>query len=38
VHAHRHTHPKGIHNAVAVRSARVVSAGASGVSNIEFSE
>ena len=34
VHAHRHTHPKGVHAAGAVMPTRVTSDGASGVSHI----
>jgi hypothetical protein len=33
VDAHRHTHPKGVHTAAAVRSTRATSGGASGVSH-----
>jgi hypothetical protein len=35
VDAHRHTHPKGVLTAVAVRPTRVASDGALGVSDLE---
>jgi hypothetical protein len=36
VHAHRHTHPKGVQIAGAVRPTRVISGGALGVFNSEL--
>ena len=38
VEAHRHTHPKGVHAAVAVRPTRVTSDGAWGVLDLEALE
>jgi hypothetical protein len=35
VEAHRHTHPKGVHTAGAVRPTRVTSDGAWGVSQLD---